>query len=170
MPAAVGVTPPYIMNDLFAAVRNRNHDDIREILARSPESVRLRDGEGATALHYAAELGDRRSVEMLLDAGADINARDSRFQATPAGWAIEHLRERGALLGMEIEDAREAIGRGDEAWIERWLSRLPALRDAVDGDGTPLEEHAANSGNPAIVRLFTSHISRTTPDTARSDP
>lgn len=142
------------LDDLIAAVRARDHATVRDLLRRFPEAAGLRDAEGATALHYAAELGDRESVELLLDAGADINARDLRFHATPAGWAIEYLRERGALLGIEIKDALHAIVNRDRALLERYLTRFPALLDAVDGDGTPLKVHAAKSGDREIARLF----------------
>ena len=115
------------MNDLFAAVRSGSVDDIRAILKESPDSAKARDADGATPLHYAAERGDREMVVALLAAGADINARDGRFGATPAGWAIEYLRERGALLGTEISDVEHALARGDTHWVERFVARLPAL-------------------------------------------
>jgi Ankyrin repeat len=121
--------------DLFDAVRSRDRERVRDVLQRHPESVSARDDIGATALHYAAEIGDRAIVTTLLDAGADINARDGQFNATPAGWAIEYLRERGGLLGIEIEDARYAAANGDEQWLRRFTERLPALRDAVNRDG-----------------------------------
>ena len=115
------------MNDLFAAVRSGSVDDIRAILKESPDSANARDADGATPLHYAAERGDREMVVALLAAGADINARDGRFGATPAGWAIEYLRERGALLGTEISDVEHALARGDTHWVDRFVTRLPAL-------------------------------------------
>lgn len=116
---------------LFEAVRARDVNRVREALQRHPDSVAARDELGATALHYAAENGDREIVGALLDAGADINARDSQFNATPAGWAIEYLRQRGGLLGIEIDDAAHAIANGDDHWAERYLTRFPALREAV---------------------------------------
>lgn len=87
-----------IDDELFAAVRAGQRDKVFDILKEHPESAMARDSDGATALHYAPESGDREIVEALLDAGADLNARDLRFGATPVGWAIEYLRERGALL------------------------------------------------------------------------
>ncbi len=139
---------------LFAAVRSGDGAQVREILARSPGAARASDGEGATPLHYAAEAGDRAIVRALLDAGADVNARDGRFDATPAGWAIEYLRQRGGLLAIEIEDAALAIEREDADLLRQWLSRAPALRDAVGRDGTPLRERARRSGDPRIRALF----------------
>ncbi|HEY3056521.1 MAG TPA: ankyrin repeat domain-containing protein [Thermoanaerobaculia bacterium] len=143
-----------VRDDLFAAVRARDRQRVREILQQRPESAMARDPEGATALHYATEHGDRAIVAMLLDAGADMNARDLRFEATPAGWAIEYLRQRGGLLGIEIEDTSLAIVHGDEHLVRRYLSRFPALRDALDRTGTPLKMYAENSGNGQIARLF----------------
>jgi ankyrin repeat protein len=141
-------------DDLFAAVRHRRVDDVRRILERSPEAVRAQDDEGATALHYATEIGARDIVELLLQAGADINARDAQFHATPSGWAIEYLRQRGGLLGVEIEDAGYAIARRDRDLVRRYVTRLPALREAATGDGRPLRQLAAESGDPEIARLF----------------
>lgn len=143
-----------VPDDLFAAVRARSHQLVREVIQRRPESVTARDSDGATALHYATENGDREIVAALLEAGADINARDLRFGATPAGWAIEYLRQRGGLLGIEIEDAKFAIVNGDEPFVRRYLSRFPALRNAVDRNGTTLKQHAKDSGNQQISHLF----------------
>ena len=140
--------------EFFEAVRARNHNRVREILQQHPGSVAARDEDGVTALHYATESGDREIVRLLLDAGADVNARDLQFHATPAGWAIEYLRQSGALLGIEIEDAAHAIATGDERWVERFLTRFPGLRDAVDRTGTPLSVLAQNCGNRNIARLF----------------
>jgi ankyrin repeat protein len=44
-------------------------------------------GSQATALHSAAWNGDLRMVKLLVDAGADITARDPEHNNTPAGWA-----------------------------------------------------------------------------------
>jgi ankyrin repeat protein len=44
-------------------------------------------GSQASALHSAAWNGDLRMVKLLVDAGADITARDPEHDNTPAGWA-----------------------------------------------------------------------------------
>ena len=43
--------------------------------------------EWETALHAAVSNGDRELVDLLLGAGADPTIRDTRFDATPLGWA-----------------------------------------------------------------------------------
>ena len=53
-----------------------------------------------TPLHNAAWMGNLEMVKLLVELGADPNARDSSFNATPLGWAthneqpqlVEYLR------------------------------------------------------------------------------
>ncbi|MFI7063774.1 ankyrin repeat domain-containing protein [Kribbella sp. NPDC050124] len=42
---------------------------------------------GATALHYAASVGELSIARLLVEHGADHTAREPGFNAQPAGWA-----------------------------------------------------------------------------------
>ena len=57
-------------------------------LSRSPELVKSRHQQ-ATALHFAAIHGQIEAARWLLDHGADLEARDGDFHATPLSWANE---------------------------------------------------------------------------------
>lgn len=74
----------------------------RAVEANRPEAVRLlaelgfelsgvspRAGLDRTPLHNAAWAGNLPMVQLLLELGADPNARDPQYNATPLGWA-EH--------------------------------------------------------------------------------
>jgi len=132
--------------------------DVRAIITAHShtELVNLnqRDPSGATALHYAAFGGRRSVVQELLSHGADINATDTQFGATPAGWAIEYLRELGGFLAIELDDFAHAIRQGDVEWVRRFLRRFPALRAACDTQGKPFQLLAQESGNQKIAELF----------------
>ena len=93
-------------------------------------------------------------VRRLIEYGAEVNARDDRFGATPAGWAIEYLREQGGALATEIDDLVHAIQRKDADWVERFLGRWPHLRSEVDAKGTRLADHAKRCGDERIASLF----------------
>ena len=142
------------LRTLIGASERGDLEAVRGLLDRQPNLVAARDESGATALHYAAFAGESDIVRLLLERGADVNARDAKFNATPAGWAIEYLREKGALLGIEMNDFAYAIRRGDVEWATRFLHRFPSLREAADSDGKPFKALAEECGNPEIVKLF----------------
>src|SRR5262249_5793585 len=60
---------------------------IRKLLDRGLDPNRP-DWLGKTLLHACAENGDRSVAAVLLDAGADINARDIEFSGTPLAAAV----------------------------------------------------------------------------------
>lgn len=139
---------------LIEAAKSGTTEEVHALIQHHPEIINQRDESGATALHYAAFGGHREVVRLLVVHGADINARDSQFGATPAGWAIEYLRELGGLLGIELSDFGHAIETEDVEWATRFLKRFPALRLSSDKNGTPFKLLATETGNQAIMRLF----------------
>ncbi|MGB7231913.1 MAG: ankyrin repeat domain-containing protein [Candidatus Acidiferrum sp.] len=144
------------LDNLIQAIKVRDINQIKRILDENGSLVNAYDETGATALHYAAFDGLREIVQLLLDRGAEINSRDTQFGATPAGWAIEYLRERGGFLGIELSDFAYAIELGDARWVARFLRRFPRLRDGKDINGKPFRELAKESGNQEVMALFQS--------------
>lgn len=139
---------------LIEAAKRGNVAEVRAIVHRHAELINQRDKLGATALHHAAFGGHRAVVQALVEQGAEINAADGEFGATPTGWAIEYLREMGGFLGIELDDFAYAIRRGDIEWVRRFLKRFPALRGARDPQGTPFKLLAQQSGNAENAKLF----------------
>ncbi|SRR5579872_1310704 len=140
--------------DFFAAIEAGDLAKVQGMLAADPDLVRVRDEEGATALHLAAFHAHRDLVGLLCAAGADINARDGKFGATPGGWALHYLRERGAFLAIEIEDVLHAVKTHDVEWTRRLVERHPRIVTAKDASGRPLSEYARECGVPEIAKLF----------------
>ena len=140
--------------ELIMAVKRGDVQQVKTILDLQEQLVHGKDGTGATALHYATMYGHRQVAELLIERGADINCMDGQYGATPAGWAIEYLREKGGFLGIELDDMAHAIWQGDTPWVARWLERFPGLRNACDPDGTPLHQIARAAGHKEIIRLF----------------
>jgi hypothetical protein len=141
---------------LMEAAKRGDVAEVKAIAQSHAELVNQKDETGATALHYAAFDGHCDVVRVLVEHGADINATDGRFGATPAGWAIEYMREMGGFLGIELTDFAYAIQRGHVEWVARFLKRFPPLRGAKDPKGTPFKQLAQQSGNAEIVKLFES--------------
>lgn len=141
---------------LIEAAKSGNVADVRAIAQRQAELINQKDKLGATALHHAAFGGHRDVVRALVEEGADINAADSEFGATPAGWAIEYLREMGGFLGIELDDFGFAIQRGEVESVARFLKRFPALRGAGDSRGRSFKVMAVQCGNAEIAEMFES--------------
>ena len=142
------------LENMIEAVKQGDRESVRAILESDDRLANQRDESGATPLHYATMNGHRQIVQLLLERGADINSTDSQFGATPAGWAIEYLREMGGYLGIELDDLAYAIRLGDTRWVARFLKRFPSLRQASDTNGTLFQRLARDSGNLEIARLF----------------
>lgn len=141
-------------DELIEAAKRGDLEQVRGLLQAGRELVNQRDESGATPLHYAALNGHRPVVQLLVQQGADPNSRDRQFGATPAGWAIEYLREMGGYLAIELDDLAYAIRTGDVRWAARFLERFPALREASDTKGTPFRKLAVESGSREIAELF----------------
>lgn len=147
------------MSDLANLMDAGKHGDLERvsaILDAHGELINQRDESGATCLHYATVHGHSRVARLLVERGAEINSADRRHGATPAGWAIEYLREMGGFLATELDDLAYAIKLGDARWVARFLTRFPSLRHASDTNGTPFKQLARESGRPEIIRLFES--------------
>jgi len=102
------------------------------LLKRSPGLVKTRF-ENATALHFAAIGGHIEAAGWLLDHGADLEAHDGEFHATPLSWA----NEKGQMAMVEF-----LIERGAEIsiWQAAALGRLQRVEELVSSDPGLLDE------------------------------
>jgi ankyrin repeat protein len=79
---------------LIEAVKSRNIELVRSLLKERAD-VNARQGDGATALHWAVHLDDRNTVDLLLRAGAKADVADDTG-VTPLYLAC--LNRQGALV------------------------------------------------------------------------
>jgi ankyrin repeat protein len=115
---------------LVAAARVRNADAIRALLLAGAD-VEKRDGFGWTPLQ-AASCGSLKASQVLVEAGADVNAG----KTTPLSWAanseqeelVEYLLGRGAHIDAEGNSA---------LWWAIWHGRARVVQVLVES-GAPL--------------------------------
>lgn len=137
--------------DACAAAHLDYAELLATMLAADPSRVAERGGDGQTPLHFARS---QRVVDLLLDAGADIDARDVDHRATPAEWMLErspgagryalahYLVQRGAVVDIFLA---AALGLTDRA------------RAMVQHDPTLLDEHTGR-GRYADLPPSSAHI------------
>ena len=82
---------------MITAARNQDLRRLRKLVAANPALVKGQDAGGSTLMHHAAAFGTREVLELLLKAGADVNARNGRG-ATPLHWAVgDEARDSSAV-------------------------------------------------------------------------
>ena len=131
---AAGAVP-----DACAASQLDRADLLAAMLAEDSARVHERGGDGQTPLHFARS---REVADLLLDAGADIDARDVDHRATPAQWMIgdgvgsprfelaSYLVGRGATADVFLA---AALGLTDR--VREMLERDPSLLRVRTGEG-----------------------------------
>ncbi len=154
-------TPPQdpVATQLLGAIRAGDQARVARLVKAAPDgSVRAKGIGGITPLMYAALYGDRASARLLLDYGADPNARNDAG-ATALMWAIDDLEitrlllERKADPNLRSADGRSALllaaGRSGASDV------VTVLLDAgATLDGQAVLTPAADAGDTAIIRLL----------------
>lgn len=124
--------------DIHAAARLGMIDRVRELLAEKPELVHARGGDGQLPLHFAATV---EIAALLLDHGAEIDARDIDHESTAAQYMVcerQHLEWREPY---RHDVARFLISRG---------AKTDILMASAIGDLKLVEEILNN--DPETVR------------------
>ena len=142
---AAGATP-----DACAAAHLDHIDLLREMLARDPQRVHERGGDGQTPLHFARS---REVIDLLLEHGADIDARDVDHRSSAAEWMLgdaddpaksrlhlaRYLVERGATADIFL-----AAATGDASRVRELLDKSPELLSLRTSQGNYAPRHPSS--------------------------
>jgi hypothetical protein len=129
--------------DVHAAARLGLIDRLRDLLAQIPALAHARGGDGQTPLHLASTV---EIAATLLEAGADIDARDIDHESTPAqymaGERVEvarYLAARGCQTDLLL-----AVALGDTALARQYLEANPdVIRMRVNEKWFPMRNPKA---------------------------
>jgi len=121
--------------DMFRAVKAGDVARVKELLAQDPALVHARDGDQSTPLHWAAWKDQPEVVEVLLDAGADIQAHNENYH-----WGTTPLH--AAAHGNNKRAVEALIRRGAD---------VNALK--ANGTGRPLGETKVHNATAAAKLL-----------------
>jgi ankyrin repeat protein len=121
--------------DVCAAAHLDRVDVLKEMIAADPTRVHERGGDGQTPLHFAASTA---VIDVLLDAGADINARDVDHRSTPAEWMLQRRQGAGRYALAQYLAAR---GCATDIFLAAALGLTERARALLQAEPTLLNLH-----------------------------
>lgn len=116
----------------FFAAASGNRAPSMRLLIDCGADVTMLDAEGATALHRAAHADAVDAIDVLLQHGAHVDARDARWRGTAMEWACVTGRHAAAehLEGV-TRDVRALARSGRLGRLESVLRESPALANEL---------------------------------------
>jgi ankyrin repeat protein len=149
---------------MWAAVRSDQADVVAALL-RAGANPNSRSVAMGTALHQAAAAGAVRSVQLLLDAGADVNAPLPKVGSSPLLLAcdmqrlevVKMLLARGAAVNVPDSDGDTAIGLAaarNRPDIVRLLLAAGADKNIRNRSGKSALDYAAANGDFELLALL----------------
>ncbi len=144
--------PEYLARAGYLLIhRAAAHDQVEaaRLLLRLGVSPDHADHQGVRALHDAAVSNSLGVLALLLEQGADADAREWRFGSRPLGWAL-HAQAKGAieLLAPRTRCIFTLVAGGRMSELSALLEREPGLARVEIGDA----DHPVGLGVRAETR------------------
>jgi ankyrin repeat protein len=166
-PQAKAVEPPpkTKTKNLAEAVSVGNVNDVKIFLQRDPEAIHQTGANDMVPIQLAADYGHSEIIQLLLQAGADVNAPHVKVQATPLQYAAESGRldaVRVLLAAHANINAVDNQGRTPLMWAAK-KGQVPVIQELLQhGADANLQDHsgwtalkyAQKQGNPQAVELL----------------
>jgi ankyrin repeat protein len=135
------------------AARKGDAKKIKAILQADPKAVSSKDKNGDTPLHLAALHGQLEAAQVLLDAGADVNAKNNYGPFTPGDlgqqFSSNNHQDPVILLSVHGVDQRDMkngytpldlaeFSTGHKKMVELLLSKGADVNAQASSGATPL--------------------------------
>jgi ankyrin repeat protein len=137
--------------DWYQAIRQNQLADLKS-MASSPAALKVRDARGSTPLMYAAAIGSVEAVKVLLEAGADVNAKNGLDVTALIYGALDPAKVRLLVEAGADVNGRSKVGRtplivaaahpGSAEAVKLLLAKGAEPKVADAGNFTPLNEAA----------------------------
>lgn len=143
--------------ELMDALRSGDRRVVDRLLRTHPDAVRSKGTGGSTALMYAALYADAATVRLLLDRGADPNARNDAG-ATALMWAVDDAEKTRVLLARRADpNLRSDDGQTALILAANRFGAIEIVKALLDAGATLKGQgifgRAGAAGDEAVMRL-----------------
>ena len=138
--------------DLHTAAALGDEAKVTAFLDHDPAAVNAKGPEGGTPLHFAGTPG---VAKLLLDRGADINARDEHRHNSVLGWCLRRPGVARVIVDrLGNLDIFIACALGDTDRVREFLAKDQALANAR----TPRDHPVGGGRAPISIAAMRGHI------------
>src|SRR5262245_28464533 len=147
-----------VATEMLDAIRRADRGSIGRVLKRHPNAARAAGAGGITALMYAALYRDTSSARLLLDMGADPNARNDAG-VSALMWAVDDGETTRLLLERGADpNVRSADGRTPLLLAAARFGAIDIVNALLDRGATPKGQavlaQATAVGDASVARLL----------------
>ncbi|HWQ03390.1 MAG TPA: ankyrin repeat domain-containing protein [Candidatus Nitrosotenuis sp.] len=141
---------------LLAAIRKSDAEAVKSLIAQGV-NVNHKFRYDRMALSFACDRGHLGIVKMLVDAGAEVNAKDSFYGATALDWALEKNNVEVAKLLLEKgaagrEQALAGAARQGSLAMVKMLLAMGGLKEESLSEALALAERGQHAEVVAALK------------------
>ncbi len=125
---------------------------IMQALVRAGGDVESANGEGQTLLMAVARTGRTDTARLLLDKGANVNAKEQWGGQTALMWAA--AQQQPAMIRLLLKRGADVNARGKAQDWPRWVTSEPRIKILETGGFTPLLYAAREGCKDCVTALL----------------
>ena len=140
------------------AARKGDVKKLKALLDQDPKLVNDKDGNGDTALHQAALHGQVAAVQMLLEAGADVNAKNNYGPYTPGDyWGVmssNNQKDPVVILNVKGNDTQYMKNGYTPLHLAEFSTSHKKIIELLIAKGADINDQAASGATPLMFAVM----------------